>query len=253
MRQKMVVGNWKMHGSLSVNADLIAALQLGCSKLEPELLVVVCAPFPYLPQIQSLLSDGRVCLGAQNVSEYSQGAHTGDVSASMLLEFGCRYVIVGHSERRLAGGEVDAQIAKKAHAALGGGISPIICVGETLAERLAEKSIEVVSRQLKVVLDVIGVTGLAKSVLAYEPVWAIGTGCTATTSQIAEVHAALRGFVADYDQELAQGLKILYGGSVKAGNAADIFAVSDVDGGLIGGASLVPDEFLAICSSVRVR
>ncbi len=245
MRQKLVAGNWKMHGSQAVNAALLGAVKAGVSGLACG--VAVCVPFPYLAQARADLSGSPIALGAQTVSEYAQGAYTGEVSAGMLAEFGCRYVIVGHSERRAIYGESDLAVAAKFEAAQKAGLTPILCVGESLAEREVGATQAVVSRQLAAVLDRVGVAAFAGAVVAYEPVWAIGTGKTATPGQAQEVHAAIRAQVAAADAGIAAGLQILYGGSVKPQNAAELFAQADIDGGLIGGAALVADDFLAIC------
>jgi len=243
MRKKLVAGNWKMHGSLAENAALLSALKPALAGIE----AVVCVPFPYLAQVQAALSGSSIAWGAQNVSEQAKGAFTGEVSASMLLEFGCTYVIVGHSERRSLYGESDALVASKYVAAQTAGLTPILCVGESLAERESGVTEAVVSRQLDAVIDAAGVGSLAKAVIAYEPVWAIGTGRTASPEQAQAVHAFIRGRVAALDAGVADQLVIQYGGSVKAANAAELMAQPDIDGGLIGGASLVADEFVAIC------
>jgi triosephosphate isomerase len=241
MRGKLVVGNWKMNGGLAANARLLDRL---VSEWQPSdaRAVAVCVPYPYLGQAQAALAHSKVAWGAQDVSAHAAGAFTGDVSAGMLVEFGCRYAIVGHSERRQIHDETDVEVAQKAKAALSAGITPIVCIGETLAERDAGKTEAVVLRQLGAVVDVLG-AGLAKIVLAYEPVWAIGTGRTATPAQAQEVHASLRAKLA---KGAAADICVLYGGSVKAASAAALFAMADVDGGLVGGASLDADEFLAI-------
>ncbi len=234
-RTRLVAGNWKMHGSRASNQALLDALleEIGVPAGAE---CAVCPPFPYLQQVAERLRGTPIAWGAQNVSEHAQGAYTGEVSAAMLREFGCRYVIVGHSERRQLYGETDAQVAAKFAAARGAGLTPILCVGETLQERDAGRTQEVVARQLD---EVLKKTSFEDAVLAYEPVWAIGTGRTATPQQAQEVHAFLR-------TRLSTASRILYGGSVKAQNAAAIFAMPDVDGGLIGGASLAATEFLAI-------
>lgn len=247
MRRKLVVGNWKMHGSLAANAALLQAL---AGKSEQGAEVAVCVPFPYLHQAQAALKNTAVAWGAQDVSEHAEGAYTGEVSAAMLSDFGCRYVVIGHSERRSLYGESDEHAAAKVKAALAGGLVPILCVGETLAERETGRTEAVVSRQLDVVLRYCGVEALSAAVLAYEPVWAIGTGRTATPGQAQQVHAFLRQRVASADADVAAGLQILYGGSVKAANAVELFAQPDIDGGLVGGASLVAEEFLAIARAV---
>ena len=214
--------------------------------------VVVFVPFPYLAQAQSLLESSKVRWGAQTVSDRPSGALTGEVSVAMLVDFACAYVIVGHSERRMLFGESDQLVAEKAFAVVAGGLVPVICLGETLEEREAGLTMAVVARQLSVVIERLGVKGLASSVLAYEPVWAIGTGRTASAGQVQEVHSALRGQVAAIDSACAESLRIIYGGSVKSSNADELFALPDVDGGLVGGASLVSAEFLAICEAARV-
>jgi len=247
MRTKLVAGNWKMHGSLEANLALLARVKDGTAGFKSA--CAVCVPFPYLAQAQSALAGGKVAWGAQNVSEHAQGAYTGEVAAAMLIEFGCRYVLVGHSERRALYGESDAVVAAKFAAALQAGLTPILCVGETLAEREAGITGEVVTRQLDAVIAKSGVAALGRAVLAYEPVWAIGTGKTASPQQAQDVHALIRQRVADSDAAVAQGLQILYGGSVKPGNAQELFAMPDIDGGLIGGASLVAEDFLAICAA----
>jgi triosephosphate isomerase len=232
-RTRLVAGNWKMHGSRSANRALLASILKDSVK---GVECAVCVPFPYLGEVAEQLAGSPVAWGAQNVSEHAQGAYTGEVSAAMLLEFGCRYAIVGHSERRQIFGEGDAQVAAKFAAARAAGLTPILCVGETLAEREAGRTEEVVGRQLKVVLEK---SPFGEAVLAYEPVWAIGTGRNATPEQAQAVHAFLR-------KQVASATRILYGGSVKPQNAAAIFAMPDVDGGLIGGASLAAEDFLAI-------
>lgn len=249
MRKKLVAGNWKMHGSLQQNAALLAQLTVGAKGLMCD--VAVFPPYPYLAQAQALLSDGSVAVGAQSVSEYAVGAYTAEVSTSMLRDFGCRYVLVGHSERRSLFAETDVVVAAKFAAAQGAGLIPVLCVGETLAERESGRTAEVVSRQLSVVLDAVGVAAFAAAVVAYEPVWAIGTGVTATPQQAQDVHAAIRRQVANADVAVADGLRILYGGSVKPQGAAELFGQADVDGGLVGGASLVADDFLAICRAAN--
>jgi triosephosphate isomerase len=243
MRKKLVAGNWKMHGSLAENAALLEALKPALAGIE----AVVCVPFPYLAQVQSALTGTSIAWGAQNVSEQAKGAFTGEVSASMLLDFGCKYVIVGHSERRSLYGESDELVAKKYMAAQAAGLTPILCVGESLEERESGVTEAVVARQLDAVINAAGVASLAKAVVAYEPVWAIGTGRTASPEQAQAVHAFIRGKIAALDAAVADGLVIQYGGSVKAANAAELMAQPDIDGGLIGGASLVADEFVAIC------
>ena len=245
MRRKLVAGNWKMHGGLHQNAALLSALKAGATGLACD--VAVCVPFPYLGQVCEALAQSVIAWGAQSVSEYEAGAFTGEVSVAMLGDFGCRYVLVGHSERRGIFGETDSVVAAKFEAARKGGVVPVLCVGETLAEREAGLTMAVVARQVAAVVDRVGVEALGSAVVAYEPVWAIGTGVTATPGQAQEVHAAIRAQVAGLDAGLAGRLRILYGGSVKPANAGELFAQADIDGGLIGGASLVADDFLAIC------
>lgn len=245
-RRNLVAGNWKMHGSLAENAALLDAIVAGMAGVRG-VECAVCAPYPYLPQLQQRLQRSDIAWGAQDVSEHAKGAYTGEVSGAMLRDFGCRYVIVGHSERRALYGDDDRTVAAKFRAAQAAGLVPILCVGETLEQREAGATEAVVSRQLDAVVDAAGVGALAQSVLAYEPVWAIGTGRTASPQQAQDVHGLLRRRVAGRDPGLAGELRILYGGSVKAANAGDLFAMPDIDGGLIGGASLVAGEFLAIC------
>ncbi len=239
-----------MHGSLAANQVLLTAL---VSQLEGlnGMRCAVCVPFPYLAQAQASLTGSKLAWGAQNLSQYDKGAYTGEVSASMLLEFGCRYVIVGHSERRALFGETDAVVAAKFAAALAAGLTPILCVGETLEERDAGRAESVIARQLDAVIAGSGMAGLAKSVVAYEPVWAIGTGKTASPEQAQAVHAFIRRKLAALDADIAAALVIQYGGSVKAANAAELFSQLDIDGGLIGGASLDLDEFMAICQAAQ--
>jgi triosephosphate isomerase len=246
MRAKLVAGNWKMHGGLSDNATLLSAVREGAGNLHSTQ-VAVCVPFPYLFQAQHVLSGSRAQWGAQTVSQYVKGAHTGEVSAAMLREFGCTYVIVGHSERRSLYHEDDDAVAARFGAAREAGLVPILCIGESLAQREAGVTESIVAGQLAVVLERFGVGAFDLAVIAYEPVWAIGTGRTASPEQAQAVHAFLRNRVAQADPAVAQRVRILYGGSVKASNAAQLFAMDDIDGGLIGGASLAADEFMAIC------
>ncbi len=248
MRQKLVAGNWKMHGGLKANQQLLQEVVAGVAGMR-DVAVAVCVPYPYLAQAQSVLNGTPVVWGAQNLSEQAQGAFTGEVSASMLQDFGCRYVLVGHSERRSIYGESDKLVAEKFAAALASGLRPVLCVGETLEQRDAGKTLEVVSVQIDTVLNRVGVAAFSGAVVAYEPVWAIGTGRTATSAQAQEVHAAIRAQIAKADAGVAEGLQILYGGSVKPANAAELFGMPDIDGGLIGGASLVAADFLAICAA----
>ena len=246
MRQKLVAGNWKMHGGLEANSLLLRDVVAGVASLTG-VSVAVCVPYPYLAQAQGMLAGTAVALGAQNLSEQSQGAFTGEVSAKMLCDFACRYVLVGHSERRSIYGEGDELVAEKFAAAQSAGLCPVLCVGETLAEREAGQTMSVVASQIDAVLKRVGIEAFSRAVVAYEPVWAIGTGRTASSAQAQEVHATIRAQLAAADAAVAGGLQILYGGSVKPGNAHELFGMPDIDGGLIGGASLVADDFLAIC------
>ena len=235
-----------MFGSLSRNEALLNAVAAGAANL-PEVDCAVCVPFPYLAQARQLLRGSRVAWGAQDVHQLDQGAYTGEVAAPMLNDFGCRYVIVGHSERRSLYGEASQLVAEKFAAAQKSGLVPILCVGETLAQRESGVTEAVVAEQLDAVTALLGVQVLRNAVLAYEPVWAIGTGKTATPEQAQAVHESIRRRVAGHDGQIAEGLCILYGGSVKASNAAELFAMPDIDGGLVGGAALVAEDFLAIC------
>lgn len=252
MRLPIVAGNWKMHGSRSETARLIEELLAQCPPT-PVAACVVCPPFVYLQEAGRLLRDSQFSLGAQDVCADAQGAFTGEVSAAMLKDVGCEYVIVGHSERRLLYRESDQLIARKFGAAYGKGLVPILCVGEQLAEREAGRTREVVARQLDAVLELCGAGALEQGVIAYEPVWAIGTGRNASPEQAQEVHAFIRARIGARDARIAAATRILYGGSVKAGNAAELFTMPDVDGGLIGGASLKADEFLAILAAARIQ
>lgn len=247
MRAKLVAGNWKMHGSLAANAALLEAVRKGAAGGDAE--VAVCVPYPYLAQARAVLEGSAVAWGAQDVSEHAHGAYTGEVSGAMLADFACRYVLVGHSERRSFYGDTDPVVAGKFVAALKAGLVPVLCVGESLAEREAGVTGEIVTRQIDAVLGAAGMTAFANAVVAYEPVWAIGTGRTATPAQAQEVHALIRARFAEGDATIAGGLRILYGGSVKPGNAKELFGQPDIDGGLIGGASLVAEDFLAICAA----
>jgi len=250
MRRPLVAGNWKMHGSRGANASLVSEiLAAGHGEDGPE--VLVCPPFPYLWEVGRALKDSGIVLGAQDVCAEAVGAHTGEVSAGMLVDVGCTYVIVGHSERRALYAEDDQLVARKFVAAQREGLTPILCVGETLEEREATRTEEVVLRQLDAVIDVAGLEAFGKAVLAYEPVWAIGTGKNATPGQAQEVHSLLRGRLQQKNATISACLRILYGGSVKAANAADLFAMPDVDGGLVGGASLNGEEFRRICEAAR--
>lgn len=250
MRRPFVAGNWKMHGTRAENAELIEALLTGVPA-QPSVDIVVCPPCVYLWEAARLLKASSIALGAQSVCAEAIGAFTGEVSAAMLKDVGCRYVIVGHSERRGIYKEDNALVARKFLAVQSQKLTPILCVGETLEERERGETMQIVSRQLAAVLDVVNVESLRDAVVAYEPVWAIGTGKNATAAQAQEVHAHIRAEVAVRDGKIAAALRVVYGGSVKAGNAREIFSMPDVDGGLIGGASLKAEEFLKICAAAQ--
>lgn len=244
MRRKLVAGNWKMNGSLAANAALVAGIKEG---LPVEVCdVAVCVPTPYLAQMQGAVAGSAVALGAQDMSAHASGAFTGEVSAAMLQEFGVQYVILGHSERRAYHGESDAAVAAKTVAALKAGLVPVVCVGETLEQREAGQTNEIVGGQLDAVLTALAVEDAARIVVAYEPVWAIGTGKTATPEMAQEVHAMLRARLGAKSAEAAAKVRILYGGSMKPDNAEQLLAMADIDGGLIGGAALKAADFLAI-------
>ncbi len=243
MRATLIAGNWKMNGSLASNAGLLDGIRVGAGSVKATL--AVCVPAPYLAQVQAALAGSAVAWGAQDLSVHESGAYTGEVSAAMLGDFACQFAIVGHSERRSHHGESDELVAQKAARALASGITPIVCVGETLAEREQGATDAVVIRQLKPVLDAAGAQ-LDKLVIAYEPVWAIGTGKTATPEMAQQVHELIRTTLAQRDAAAATRVRILYGGSMKPDNAKDLLAMPDIDGGLIGGASLNATDFLAI-------
>ena len=243
-RQRLVIGNWKMNGSLAANASLLDALRDGVARAA-DCSVGVCVPFPYLAQAQAALSGCVISWGAQDVSVQASGAFTGEVSASMLNDFACRWVLVGHSERRTFHGESDDLVAQKAVTALKAGLTPVVCVGETLGQQEAGETAQVIHRQLAPVLA-LGAQAVGQMVIAYEPVWAIGTGRTASPEQAQEVHALIRQAL----DSLGVGhVQVLYGGSVKASNAASLFAMPDIDGALVGGAALVAEEFLSIAAA----
>jgi triosephosphate isomerase (TIM) len=249
MRRKLVAGNWKMHGSRADNSTLVEAI-LAAPKLE-SVDCVLCPPYVYLSEVARMLRGAAVKLGAQNVSAEAHGAYTGEVAAAMLKDVGCDYVIVGHSERRHFNHESNEDVARKFAAAQSRQLLPILCVGEQLAERESERAFEVIGKQIDAVVELTGAGSFAHAVVAYEPVWAIGTGRTASPQQAQEVHAFIRQRLAQRDAKIADGLQILYGGSVKAGNARELFSQRDVDGGLIGGASLKAEEFLSIVAAAR--
>jgi triosephosphate isomerase len=245
MRQPLVAGNWKMNGTLARIETLVEGIKAGQSSVTTAELAV-CPPYVYIPQVAAMLKGSSIALGAQDVNDRESGAHTGEVAAGMLIDVGCKYVIVGHSERRNVYGESDDFTARKFAAARQAGLVPVLCVGELLEEREEGITEIVVGRQLDAVIGVEGIHAVGDAVIAYEPVWAIGTGKTATPEQAQEVHAFIRDKLATLDQAVGAKIRILYGGSVKGSNAAELFAMADIDGGLIGGASLDADEFLAI-------
>ena len=247
MKKKLIAGNWKMNGNLAANEALVRALLAGMG--DAACTVAVCVPAPYLAQLQALRAGSALEIGAQDVSRHEHGAFTGEVSAAMLKEFGVRYAIVGHSERRQYHGETDALVAEKAKVALAHGVTPIVCVGETLAEREAGKTEEVVKRQMAAVIHTNGHC-ISEIVVAYEPVWAIGTGKTATPKQAQQVHAVLRAQLRAATSH-SDRISILYGGSMNAANAASLLGQADIDGGLVGGASLKAADFLQIISAAR--
>jgi triosephosphate isomerase len=256
MRQPLVAGNWKMHGTRDSASRLLQAVLQGLDvdntaphKSRSDAEVLVCPPFVHLADAARMLKDSGIILGAQDVCAEDNGAYTGEISGGMLRDLECAYVIVGHSERRSLYGEDDARVARKFMAAQKAAIIPILCVGETLAEREAGHTPAVVTRQLKAVLDTAGIAAFAQAVIAYEPVWAIGTGRTARAEQAQEVHALIRGLLTPEDAKIAAAVRLIYGGSVKAANAAELFGMPDIDGGLVGGASLDAREFLAICAA----
>jgi triosephosphate isomerase (TIM) len=248
MRRKLIVGNWKMNGSLSANGALLSAI---AAEGKQDCDLAVCVPAPYFAQCQSMLADSVVAWGGQDVSSHEAGAYTGEISSSMLSDFGCAYVIVGHSERRAYHAESDAMVAQKAMRALAGGLMPIVCVGETLEERESNQTNAVVTRQIDAVLAQLDANDLAKIAVAYEPVWAIGTGKTATPLMAQQVHANLRQRLMAKNPALAAQVRILYGGSMKPDNAAELLAMADIDGGLIGGAALKAADFLAIAHAAQ--
>jgi triosephosphate isomerase (TIM) len=246
MRQNLVAGNWKMNGSKADIKELLDGIKKGIGDVETAE-VAVCPPFIYLGEVEAQLSGTPIAWGAQNLSTEEKGAFTGEISAAMINDFGCKYVLVGHSERRSLYGEDDAVVANKFSVARAAGLKPILCIGETLEEREKGVTNDVVARQLEAVITLEGVEALADGVIAYEPVWAIGTGKTASPEQAQEVHAFIRGLLAAKNEAVAAKVQILYGGSMNAANAAELLAQTDIDGGLIGGASLKAEDFLTIC------
>jgi len=245
MRKTLVAGNWKLNGSKDSINELLKGILAGMSEAKTD--VAVCAPYIYIPLVEELLTGTNIRYGSESISEHDSGAFTGEISGPMLNEFSCHYAIVGHSERRTLFGEQDADTANKFAAARKHGLTPILCIGELLEEREQGITEEVVARQLDSVIDLEGVEALADAVIAYEPVWAIGTGMTASPQQAQDVHAFIRGKIASMNADVAAKVQILYGGSVNGGNADELFAMEDIDGGLIGGASLKAEDFLAIC------
>ena len=250
MRQPLVAGNWKMTGTRAGVAELLDGIKAGMADVTTAE-VAVCPPYVFIPEAAARLQGTAVVWGGQNLSTHASGAYTGETAASMLTDYGCKYCIVGHSERRTLYGEDDATVAEKYEVARKAGLVPIFCVGETLEEREAGTTEEVVARQLDAVLERFGAQALAAGVIAYEPVWAIGTGRTATPEQAQEVHAFIRARIAAKDAAVAGAVQILYGGSMKPDNAVELMAKPDIDGGLIGGASLKASDFLAICRAAN--
>jgi len=250
MRQPMVAGNWKMNGSSSSVKELIAGITAGMSSVN-KAEVVVCPPAVYIPRVSGAAESSGVKVGSQNICDQDKGAFTGEISGEMLKDIGCEYAIVGHSERRSLYGESDEQVAARFAAARRNGIKPIFCIGETLEEREQGITNDVCSRQIDAVIALEGVEALADGVIAYEPVWAIGTGKVATPEQAQEVHAFIRGKISALNADVADGLRILYGGSMNPANAVELISQTDIDGGLIGGASLKPEDFLAICRAAE--
>ena len=250
MRQPLVAGNWKMNGSPESVAELLVGIKAGIAEVTTAA-VAVCPPAVFIPAVQDALAGTPVAWGGQDLSVHESGAYTGEIAGAMLAAYGCRYVIIGHSERRSYHGESDALVAEKFEAALKAGLIPIFCVGETLEEREGGITEQVVARQVDAVIERGGVDMLGKGVIAYEPVWAIGTGKTASPEQAQDVHAFIRGRVVAHSQDVAEKIQILYGGSMNPGNAAQLLAQPDIDGGLIGGASLKAADFLAICTAAN--
>ena len=249
MRRTLIAGNWKLNGSLAANANLLAEIKLGLGTQNCD--VLVCVPAVYLAQCAEILAGSSVLFGAQDVSVHDSGAYTGEISAAMLADLACRYVIVGHSERRAYHHESNELVAKKTVQAQKSGISPIVCVGETLEQRELGQTSEVLTAQLQAVIDLLDSGALGQIVIAYEPVWAIGTGKTATPQMAQDVHAMLRRQLADRDVEAAAKVRILYGGSMKPENAKELLSMGDIDGGLIGGAALKSKDFLSIAAAAQ--
>ncbi len=244
-RRQLVVGNWKMNGNLQQNAELLTKLVAGWQGGDHRAEVVICPPYPYLQQASLFLKGSSILLGAQSVSEYQKGAFTGEVSAEMLADMNCKFVIIGHNERRRMQAETDQQIAEKFMGVQNANLIPILCVGESLEQREAAQHLEMIGAQLQSVFARTGKNAFLKAVVAYEPIWAVGTGKTATPEQVEEVHHFIRAQLG----EIADFVRILYGGSVKAHNAEQLFALPDIDGALLGGASLDANEFLSVCKA----
>ena len=245
MRKTIVAGNWKMNASKDSVDNLIKDLLTGMDGITSE--VLVCAPFPYLAQVELLIQGSKVMLGAQNLNTNSSGAYTGEVSADMIKDFGARHVIVGHSERRSLYGETNAMVAEKTKAALNAGLTPLLCIGESIEQRDSGNTEAVIEKQLSAVIELVGIEAFNQIIIAYEPVWAIGTGVTATPEQAQEAHLFIRSLLAKNDESVAQKTPILYGGSMNASNASELISCADIDGGLIGGAALKAEDFLQIC------
>jgi len=248
MRQSLVIGNWKMNGTRASVELLAQGIMAGLGDNTAG--IAVCASYVYLPSIGEIINGSRLALGAQNVADKASGAYTGEVSAAMLAEFGCQYALVGHSERRSYYGDTDASVAARFCQAQSQNIIPVLCIGETLEQREQEQTFAVVDEQLDAVIELAGIAAFNNAVIAYEPVWAIGTGKTASDEQAQEVHQHIRQYIAAKDQTIAEKIQILYGGSAKPDNAKGLFAMPDIDGGLIGGASLDAESFLKIYHSV---
>ena len=245
MRKTIVAGNWKMNASKDSVDNLIKDLLSGMDGITSE--VLVCAPFPYLAQVELLIQGSKVMLGAQNLNTNASGAYTGEVSADMIKDFGARHVIVGHSERRSLYGETSAMVAEKTKAALNAGLTPLLCIGESIEQRDSGNTEAVIEKQLSAVIELVGIEAFNQIIIAYEPVWAIGTGVTATPEQAQEAHLFIRSLLAKNDESVAQKTPILYGGSMNASNASELISCADIDGGLIGGAALKAEDFLQIC------
>ena len=247
MRQTIVAGNWKMNASKEAVNTLVMGILSGMPEVDSK--VIVCSPFPYLSQVEALTTHSQLHFGAQDLNVNASGAFTGEVSAEMIKDFNAEYVIVGHSERRTLYGETDEIVAEKVKVALDNDLTPLFCIGELLEQREAGETEAVVTRQINAVIDLVGIDAFKKIIIAYEPVWAIGTGVTATPEQAQETHAAIRHLLAQHDDDVAQTTPILYGGSMNPANAEELLACEDIDGGLIGGASLKADDFLSICKA----